>query len=234
VEAILLAGGKAERLGGAAKGKPKALVEIAGRPLAAYQVALLAGAGIERVIVSCASGKEELFDEALAGIGPAIATVGEEQPLGRGGGLRLAAQSREEHGPVVVMNGDELIHADLAALLAAHGSHEAAATLVVAQLPTAFGVVELDGDRVLGFNEAPKLPHWVHAGVDVLDEEAIARLPEKGDHERTTFPELAAEGRLFAFKHEGAWLTVNTPKDLRVADEYVRANPNWLAAAAAR
>jgi NDP-sugar pyrophosphorylase family protein len=64
--------------------------------------------------------------------------------------------------------------------------------------------------------------------VDVLDEEAIARLPEKGDHERTTFPELASEGKLYAFRHEGVWLTVNTPKDLRVADDHVRANPDWL------
>src|SRR5438046_134129 len=81
-----------------------------------------------------------------------------------------------------------------------------AATLTVARLPTGFGVVELDeNDRVSGFDESPQLPHWVHAGVDVLDEEAIARLPEKGDHERTTFPELAAERKLYAFRHEGLW-----------------------------
>jgi hypothetical protein len=41
VEAIILAGGKAERLGDAAGGRPKALVEVGGRPLAAYQVAQL-------------------------------------------------------------------------------------------------------------------------------------------------------------------------------------------------
>ena len=45
MEAIILAGGKAERLGEAAGGRPKALVEIAGRPLAAYQVEQLAAAG---------------------------------------------------------------------------------------------------------------------------------------------------------------------------------------------
>jgi NDP-sugar pyrophosphorylase family protein len=233
VEAILLAGGKAERLGDAARGRPKALVPIAGRPLAAYQVALLASAGVERVIVSCAVSQEELFESELAGLGPEIVTVPEDEPLGRGGGVRLAAQAREENGPVYVLNGDELIHADLAALLAAHRAHGAAATLTIAPLPTGFGVVELDeDDRISGFDESPTLPHWVHAGVDVLDEEAIARLPEKGDHERTTFPELAAEGKLYAFRHEGLWLTVNTPKELRVADEHVRANPNWLGAAA--
>jgi NDP-sugar pyrophosphorylase family protein len=233
VEAIILAGGKAERLGDAAGGRPKALVAIAGSPLAAYQVALLASAGVDRVIVSCAAGEGELFESELAGLGPEIVSVPESEPLGRGGGVRLAAQAREQPGPVFVLNGDELIHADLAALLAAHRAHGGAATLTVARMPTGFGVVELDeDDRVSGFDESPKLPHWVHAGVDVLDEEAIARLPEKGDHERTTLPELAAEGKLYAFRHEGVWLTVNTPKDLRAADEYVRANPNWLAAAA--
>jgi NDP-sugar pyrophosphorylase family protein len=233
VEAILLAGGNAERLGDAAQGRPKALVPIAGRPLAAYQVTLLASAGVERVIVSCAAGQEELFESELAGLGPEIVTAPESEPLGRGGGVRLAAQARKKSGPIYVLNGDELIHVDLAALLAAHRAHGGAATLTVAPLPTGFGVVELDeDDRVNGFDESPKLPHWVHAGVDVFDEEAIARLPEKGDHERTTFPELAAEGKLFAFRHEGVWLTVNTPKDLRVADEHVRTNPNWLAAAA--
>jgi len=47
VEAIILAGGKAERLGDAAGGRPKALVEVAGRPLAAYQVGRLVRAGVE-------------------------------------------------------------------------------------------------------------------------------------------------------------------------------------------
>ena len=50
-----------------------------------------------------------------------------------------------------------------------------------------------------------------------------------GDHETTTFPELAEEGSLRAFRHTGTWLTVNTPKELKRADEYVTAHPEWLA-----
>ena len=101
MEAILLAGGKGERLGDAAQGRPKSLVPIAGRPLAAYQVAMLAAAGVDRVIVSCAAGQEELFEAELAGLGPEVVTVGEPEPLGRGGGLRFAAQARQESGPAV-------------------------------------------------------------------------------------------------------------------------------------
>jgi NDP-sugar pyrophosphorylase family protein len=62
----------------------------------------------------------------------------------------------------------------------------------------------------------------------VLGEEALDRLPERGDHESTTFPALAAAGRLHAFRHDGVWITINTPKDLRRAEEYVAAHPDWL------
>ena len=47
---------------------------------------------------------------------------------------------------------------------------------------------------------------------------------------RRRSPSCAAEGRLRAFRHEGLWLTVNTPKELRVASDHVAAHPEWLAA----
>ena len=229
MEAIILAGGKAERLGAAAAGRPKALVEVAGRPLAAHQVALLVAAGVGRVLVSCAVGQEQLFESELAGLGAEVVAVPEPAPLGRGGGLRLAAAARLETGDVFALNGDELADVDLAGLLQRHRKGGCAATIVVAHPRSPFGVVELDADdRVTGFEEAALLPHWVSCGVYVLGQEALEALPERGDHEATTFPELAERGRLGAFRHAGLWLTVNTPKDLRVADERLREGPDRL------
>jgi NDP-sugar pyrophosphorylase family protein len=229
MEAILLAGGEAKRLGAAAVGKPKALVPIAGRPLAAYQVEQLAAAGVTRVIVSCRRGQEDLFEQELSGLSPEIITAAEPEPLGRGGGLRFAARLREETGPLYALNGDELFDLDLRMLLARHLEASPAATITVCPLMSPFGVVELGRDDVVtGFREAPRLPHWVSAGVYVLDEEAVERLPERGDHETTTFPELAAERKLRAFRHEGLWLTVNTEKDLERADKYLSENPGAL------
>jgi NDP-sugar pyrophosphorylase family protein len=225
VEAIILAGGKATRMGEAAQGLPKALVPIAGHPLAEYQVVQLVRAGVDRIIVSCAEGQATLFEEHLSGRGAEIVTVSEPEPLGRGGGLRFAATQRRESGPVWAFNGDELHDVDLAAMLGAHREHAAAATIVVAPLVSQFGVVELDGDRVTGFREAPRLPHWVNSGVYVLDSEALERLPERGDHEQSTFPELAEEGKLYAFRHEGLWITVNTPKDLMRAEQHYSEHP---------
>jgi NDP-sugar pyrophosphorylase family protein len=181
------------------------------------------------VIISCSAGQEQVFEGELGGLGIELVTVGEPEPLGRGGGLRLAAEARQSDGPLYAMNGDELFDLDLRELLGAHEQRGGAATITIAPLQSHLGVVEVDEDDVVrGFREAPRLPYWVNTGLYVLEEEAIARLPERGDHELTTFPELAGEGRLRAFRHEGLWLTVNTPKDLRQAQEYVESHPELL------
>jgi NDP-sugar pyrophosphorylase family protein len=231
VEAIILAGGTAERLGDAADGLPKPLVDIAGQPLSAYQVAVLAGAGVERVIVSCAAGCGTLFTQALGGLGAEIVIAEEEERLGRGGGIRFAARFREEQGDVIALNGDELLDIDFGAMVARDSESGAAATIAVARPQSPFGVVDLgDDDVITGFHEAGQVDYWASCGVYVLGEEALARFPERGDHETTTFPELAAERKLRAFRHKGLWLTVNTPKELRRAREYVTAHPGWLPA----
>jgi len=229
MEAIVLAGGKAERLGDAAGGLPKSLVPVGGRPLLAWQIVRLRRAGVERVIVSCLGGEEHEFDSRLGDLGVEVVCAGEPERLGRGGGIRFAAQSRRETGDVLAMNGDELVDADFAGLLERHRATGAAATITVAQPPSQFGQVDLtDDDVVTGFHEVSRVPYWVNCGIYVLSEEALARFPEQGDHETTAFPELAADGKLRAFRHTGVWLTVNTPKELRRADEYVAEHPEWL------
>jgi NDP-sugar pyrophosphorylase family protein len=230
MEAIVLAGGKAERMGDATGGRPKALVDVAGKPLVAYQIGRLANAGVGRVIVSCAAGQGEVFRDELGELEVEIVCAEEPERLGRGGGIKFAARERSESGDVFAMNGDELVDVGFEALLVRHRETGAAATVSVARPASHFGVVELGGDDVVtGFSEGGRIPYWVNCGVYVLSQEAIERFPDRGDHESTAFPELAAEGRLRAYRHEGLWLTVNTPKELRRAQEHVAAHPEWLA-----
>lgn len=230
MEAIVLAGGKAERLGDAAAGLPKSLVSVGGRPLLAWQLGRLSRAGVARVIVSCLGGQEQAFRDRLGDVGVELVCAGEPERLGRGGGIRYASGFREESGDVLAMNGDELVDVDFGVLLERHRSTGAAATVTVAQPPSQFGQVDLtDDDVVTGFYEVSRVPYWVNCGIYALSEEALARFPEKGDHETTVFPELADEGRLRAYRHTGMWLTVNTPKELRRADDYLAEHPEWLA-----
>jgi NDP-sugar pyrophosphorylase family protein len=229
MEAIILCGGKAERLGDAAGGRPKSLVDVAGKPLAAYQVGRLAKAGVDRVIISCAAGQGDAFESELAGLGPEIVAAEEPERLGRGGGIKFASRLRQESGDVYALNGDELVAVDFEALLVRHRKAGGAATVAVARPKSPFGVVDLgEGDVVEGFTEGGAIPYWVSCGIYVLSEEALNRFPAQGDHESTTFPELVSERRLFAYRHDGLWLTVNTPKELRTAADHVAAHPQWL------
>ena len=126
------------------------------------------------------------------------------------------------------MNGDELVDVDFGALLA-HHREPVRRDRDGGAADSQFGQVDLtDDDVITGFHEVSHVPYWVNCGIYVLSDEALERFPAKGDHETTAFPELAAEERLRAFRHTGLWLTVNTPKELRRADEYVTANPEWL------
>jgi NDP-sugar pyrophosphorylase family protein len=229
VEAIVLAGGKAERLGDAARGLPKPLVPVGGRPLVSYQLARLARAGVDRAIIACAAGRGAEFERELRGVGLEVVVAEESEPLGRGGGIRMAAAWRRDPDDVLALNGDELVDVDFRGLLARHRGTGAAATVTVARPVSPFGLVELgDDDAITGFREGGRVPYWVNCGIYVLADEALERFPARGDHETTAFPELAAEGRLRAFRHEGLWLTVNTPKDLRRAEEHLAAHPGWL------
>jgi len=229
MEAIILAGGKAERLGDAAGGRPKSLVEVGGRPLLAWQIGRLRHVGVTRVIVSCLGGQEQAFGADLSDLGVELVCAPEPERLGRGGGIRYASSFRREEGDIYAMNGDELVAVDFAGLLATHRESGAIATVAVARPMSQFAQVELgDDDVVTGFHEVAQVPYWVNCGIYVLSAEALERFPAKGDHETTAFPEFVAEGTLRAFRHDGLWLTVNTPKELRRADEYVSANPEWL------
>jgi NDP-sugar pyrophosphorylase family protein len=89
---------------------------------------------------------------------------------------------------------------------------------MLAPLRSPFGVVHADDDgRIRSFEEKPILSHWINAGIYVLSREFLDLLPGKGDHETTTFPTLAEEGRLFGFRSSAYWRPVDSIKDVSEA-----------------
>jgi NDP-sugar pyrophosphorylase family protein len=89
---------------------------------------------------------------------------------------------------------------------------------MLARLRSPYGIARLDrGGRITAFDEKPLLPHWLNAGLYVVTPEFLRRLPDRGDHETTTFPELAAERRLFGYRSRAYWRSVDTFKDLTEA-----------------
>ena len=218
-QAIILAGGRGERLSPYTDDRPKPMVEVNGIPLVTYTLGWLVQNDITSVILSCGYRWEVL--QAYLGDGSQwgldIRYAVEPERLGRGGGIRFAMQHLDcasDH-PVVVANGDNLVDIDLHAMLRRHIETRATATVALAPLVSARGIVDTDDqDRILRFREKPELPHWINAGVYVFSREMAGLLPVKGDHEDELFPRLAAEGRLYAHKTRELWRTVDTAKDL--------------------
>ena len=178
-------------------------------------------------LVAWASGASS--SAAAAGVRPLFRRARRPRRRDRPGGGARAARPRRRSplrgsapargGPVLALNGDELFDVDFGPCSHAHGETGAAATITVAPLarPSGSSSSRRRGTRLP--RGAGRSPTGSTAGVYVLGEEALERLPERGDHERTTFPELAAEGGCGRLPPRGVWLTVNTPKDLRQAEE---------------
>lgn len=217
MQAIVLAGGKATRMRPYTDDRPKAMVEVGGMPIVEHQIRWLVGNGVKEIVVSCGYKAEILQEHLQDGrdTGAAITYAVEPEPLGRGGGLKFAAR-RVPHPErfTFALNGDVISRFDLSDLLAHHRSAGATATLALAPYRTTWGIADLDGGLIKGFRQSPVLPYWINGGIYVLEPECIDLLPDRGDHEDSTFPELARQGKLGGYRIDGYWKGIDTVKDV--------------------
>lgn len=224
--AIVLVGGKGERLRPLTSDRPKCMVPLLDRPILEHQLLWLRDNGVTDVVV--ASGYMHEVIEDYFGDGAKwelrIRYSVEVEPLGRGGALKLAyKQVPSGDGIVVAANGDNVNTQPLAPMIELHHRMEAIATLLLTQLRSPYGIVLQDGERITGFEEKPLLPHWLSAGVYILDRSFFAGLPDVGDHEDELFPRLAEEGRLYGFRSHTYWKAIDTVKDLNEAGQQLAA-----------
>lgn len=200
--------------------RPKAMVEVGGIPIVEHQIRWLAANGVTDIVVSCGYRADVLKQHVADGspLGVSVTYAIEDEPLGRGGGLKFAAKHLPRPDDRwLALNGDVLSRFDLSDLTAQHEKLQALATIALAQFQTTWGVADLDGDLIRGFIEKPKLPYWINAGIYCFEPSIVEMFPEKGDHEDTTFPRLAGEGKLGAFFIDGYWRGIDTVKDIQEA-----------------
>ncbi|SRR5712692_4581068 len=225
VEAIILAGGRGERLMPLTADRPKCLVELAGQPLIAHQLRWLARQGIKRVVISCGYHWEQIRSFLGSGstYGLDVTYAPEETPLGRGGGLRKALAKLKTRELVVACNGDTLTSLALRPMIRAHRRSGALATLLLVPYLSQHGIAEVDiQSRIVGFREKPSLPYLLSGGIYVLSPDIERLLPRRGDHEVTLWPRLAAERRLYGYRFLGFWQSVDSAKDLQRAERRLR------------
>ncbi len=228
--ALILAGGRGERLRPLTDTAPKPMVPICAKPILWHQVQWLKRGGITDVIF-LAGYKWEVIKEFFgdgSGHGFHAHYSVEETPLGRGGAIRKGMAMVPEHEDyTVVTNGDVITAEGLDAVVdtyrrkrGANPAHQA--TIMVVPFLSPYGLVDIgDQDNVEGFREKAELPYWINGGIYVFSREIAGLLPELGDHESSTFPTLAAEGTLSAIRSRAFWRSVDSFKDLREAEDYL-------------
>jgi len=224
--ALTIAGGRGERLRPLTDSMPKAMVPVNDRPLLSYQVEWMRTQGVTDVIFLCGylgEKIEEYFGDGN-GFGIRAHYSREETPLGRGGAVRKGLSLVPEDDPyVLVCNGDNVTNQPVPDMLDVHESNDALATIMLVPYQSDVGVVATDQHgKVTEFVEKGDLPYWINAGVYIFSRGIERMLPEVGDHETTTFPDLSAKGRLMGLKSDALWMTVDGPKDLTECAEAIR------------
>jgi glucose-1-phosphate cytidylyltransferase len=215
--AILLCGGKGERLRPFTQTLPKALVPLNGEPLLSHLLRYLSAAGISRFVV-CIGYKAEAIESFLS---EQCAQSWQVTCVNSGDASmtdRLLDACPHVHGPALVCYGDTLANVELEDLLREHRRTGALATLTVYPLHSPFGIVHFDDSkRVTTFAEKPPLPYWINIGF-LLCEPRAFDFVARGSEMPQFLSTLAEAGVLYTHEHRGKHLTVNTEKERALAE----------------
>jgi mannose-1-phosphate guanylyltransferase len=227
IDVAVLAGGLGTRLRGLLQETPKILAPIGGKPFLEHLLGWLRRQGARRVVL-CLGYRAV---DVIAFLGSRdfspqeIETVVEPQPLGTGGAVAFAGHSFRSD-PVLVMNGDTVVDADLNAFLAAHCHSGAEASILCAQVEDAsrYGRIEIDaGERVVRFVEKDPSAGgaaWINGGIYLFSSPVLQRIGQlsTGSLERDVLEKMPA-GRIHAYRAEGSFLDIGTPETLSLAPE---------------
>ena len=224
--ALTIAGGRGERLRPLTDNRPKPMVEINGKPIISYQVDWMRAQGVTDVVFLCGYMGEMI--QSYFGGGSKYGITAhysfEDSPLGRGGALKQGLSMVPANAKnVLVANGDVITNQLLEPIAELHENSGSMGTMMLVPYPNQYGVVESDDqDIVTQFIEKGSLPFWINAGVYLFDRQIESLLPDIGDHETTTFQDLAKQGKLSAYQSKMMWTSIESPKDLSDITDQIR------------
>jgi NDP-sugar pyrophosphorylase family protein len=238
---MVLAAGLGTRLRPLTDDRPKALVDVGGRPLITYNLELLRRFGITDVVINLhyhgAVLREALGDGSAFGL--RIEYSPEDPLLDTGGGIKHA-EARLAGDDFLVLNSDTIVDLPLDRVIASHRARQAAATLVLRHDPeqARYGTIEIDAsERIRRFLGTPEvvtesLDAFMFAGVHVMSPQVFRFMPASGAFSMTreTYPKMLAAGAaLYGFPFDGFWRVIDTPADReRAARELATTRPAYL------
>jgi glucose-1-phosphate cytidylyltransferase len=254
MKAVILAGGFGTRLSEETGIKPKPMVEIGDKPILWHIMKIYFAAGIDDFII-CLGYKGYVIKEYFAsyalymsditfdlrqnnmqvhqnGTEPWKVTLVDTGEKTMTGGRIKRIKDYIGDETFCLTYGDGVTDLDIQTLIAFHRDQKALATLTAVQPPGRFGVFSLDRDQTLisKFREKPKGEGaWISGGFFVVEPEAINYIEDDSTvWEQEPLVNLAREGKLAAYRHDGYWQNMDTLRDKNVLEElWRRGKPPW-------
>lgn len=239
MKAMIFAAGLGSRLRPLTDHTPKALLEVAGKPLLGYAIEKLVAAGVTDIIVNIHHLGAQIAKHLSEGRYPGINIVTSDEQdllLDTGGGLKNASWFFDDGKPFYVYNADVLTDMDLSAMMNLHCRSEALVTVAVSDRHTA---------RYLLFDDTMRLHGWtneksgtsipeeidVHAfnkrafsGIHIIDPAFLPLLDTAGAF--PIIPEYirwCKEYKIMGYDHTGAaWLDIGKPESFPLAEAFVK------------
>lgn len=223
---IIMAGGEGKRLRPHTESCPKPMLEVAGKPILEHIIERGKAEGFINFVCSLnyMGHKIEDYFQDGSSFGVSITYIKESSPLGTAGALSLL--SLEHDIPFVVTNGDVLTDIRYGELLDFHLRYEAMATMAVRlhEIQYPYGVVQIEGVNITGFEEKPIFSKHINAGIYVLNSDTLSHLvPNQHCDMPNLFERLQSSGfRTVAYPMHEPWLDVGRPCDLLFANKLTK------------
>lgn len=220
IDAVLMAGGRGERLRPLTLTTPKPLLKVGEKAIIDHNVDELMACGVDNIYVTVNYLKEQIIrhfaDARYAG---KVRCIEEPKRLGTMGSLALCPGFR--HDTVLVMNSDLLTSLSFEKMWLRHIENGNALTMAAVPYTVSvpFAIVEADGLRITGLTEKPTYNYFANAGVYMMRRDIAEAIPED---EYLDAPDLVTQliekgEKVEYFPIDGRWIDIGSPDDYRQA-----------------
>lgn len=225
IDAVLMAGGKGERLRPLTEKIPKPLLKVGNKCIIDHNIDRLIDYGVKHISVTVNYLKEQLEEHFAEPRGEVqVQTVREPKFLGTIGSIRFVKEFYND--TVLVMNSDLFTNINYEDFYLHFKEHDA--DMSVAAVPydvdIPLGILNLDGRNITGLSEKPHFGYYANAGIYLIKKSALDLIPEDTMFHSTDLVEaLISEGRkVIRFPISGTWIDIGTPQEYKRANELVK------------
>jgi dTDP-glucose pyrophosphorylase len=225
VDAVMMAGGKGERLRPLTEKTPKPLLPVGDKAIIDHNVDRLINYGVQHISVTVNYLKEQIenhYQEPRNGI--QIQTVREPKFLGTIGSIKFVPKFYND--TVLLMNSDVFTNIDYEDFYLHFQQHDA--EMSVAAIPynvsIPYGILDLDGRNIQGLLEKPKYTYYANAGIYLIKRRALDEIPDETFFNATDLVEkLIAEGKkVIRYPLNGTWIDIGNPQEYQKAKDLVK------------